>query len=137
MKNVSACFFVAAICSLCFSLNAKADEMAVLKAKREMASALTKAGLLTNSFTEKGKQNPELAGMQIAQQFASNLDNFIVQGLQKNASCEQIEMASSQKMAEGMGKKNEPLNDAAKKASDNLEVSVGKYVAARCADLIE
>ena len=137
MKNASACFFVTAICSLCFSFNAKADEMAVLKAKREMASAFTKAGLLTNSFTEKGRQNPEMAGMQIAQQFASNLDNFIVQGLQNNASCEQIEKASSQKMAEGQSNKNETLSDAAKKASDNVEASVGKYVAARCADLVE
>ena len=102
-----------------------------------MASALTKAGLLTNSFTEKAKQDPELAGREIAQQFASNLDQFIVDGLQKNASCEQIKMAASRIINEGFSKDDENLSDVAKKASHNVQVSMKKYVAVRCANLNE
>lgn len=129
-------FLIAALGAGSFSANA--NELDLLNAKNDMASAITKMGLLTNSFTEQGKQSPSLTGMKIAQGFAKNFDDFIVQRLQQNQSCSDIQNEAEKNINAGLNQgKDSSMGAAAEKASKNVEAAMKNYIKVQCANLTE
>lgn len=117
--------------------SAHADESKVMRAKFELGDALTKLGLLTNSFTEKGMQSPSLSGANAAQDMTPYLDKAIVDGLQHNASCERIQEVMNNKIASLYDGKDEDYGAAAKKAANNVKVALRNYVEVQCSNLTE
>ncbi|ELY5804898.1 hypothetical protein SNN69_004339 [Cronobacter sakazakii] len=114
-------------------------ESQVALAKNELAEALVKSGLLTNSFTEKARKNPQVAGKEIANSMAKDIDNFVVQGINNGESCESI----SQRISQGMGKalaqgqEEYPISAAAKKAASKVPLTAAKYAYTECLYLTE
>ncbi|MCG7388307.1 hypothetical protein [Pantoea sp. ACRSB] len=115
----------------------QANESKVMQAQFELGTALTKLGLLTNSFTEKGMQSPSIAGANAAQDMTSSLDKIIVDGLQHNASCDRIQEVMNSKIANMYDDKEGELGDAAKKAANGVKVALRNYVEVQCANLTE
>lgn len=129
-------FLIAALGAGSFSANA--NELDLLNAKNDMASAITKMGLLTNSFTEQGKQSSSLTGMKIAQGFAKNFDDFIVQRLQQNQSCADIQNEAEKISTQGLIKvRTRQWELLLKKASKNVEAAMKNYIKVQCANLTE
>lgn len=119
------------------SLVAYADEAKVMQAKFAMGEALKKMALLTNSFTEKGKENSDVVGMQMAHQISVSLDNMVSQGLQHDGTCEQILQYSDRRTAELFNPDRDPriTSAAAKRSIENAKASIHDYVAAQCENL--
>ncbi|MGC8426679.1 hypothetical protein ACP3S8_18085 [Mixta calida] len=120
-----------------FSVSANADNMKVMLAKYELGNALTKLGLLTDSFTERGKQSPSIAGANAAEEMASTLDQFIANGLQHNASCEKIQEVANSKIAEMYEGQAKDSSGAVKKAIGGVKGAMRNYVETQCSNLSE
>lgn len=116
---------------------AHADEAKVMQAKFTMGEAFKKMALLTNSFTEKGKENSDVVGMQMAQQISVSLDDMVSQGLQHEGTCEQILQYSDRRIAELFNPDKDPsiTSAAAKRSIENAKTSIHDYVAAQCENL--
>lgn len=114
-----------------------ADEAKVMQAKFAMGDAFKKMALLTNSFTEKGKANSDVVGMQMAQQISVSLDDMVSQGLQHDGTCEQILQYSDRRTAELFNPDKDPsiTSAAAKRSIENAKTSIHDYVAAQCENL--
>lgn len=122
---------------LFFSVSAHADENKVLQAKMAIGEAFRKAAILTDSLTDKGKENSDFIGMQFAQKVSIKLDDFIANGLRHDASCEQI-VQSSDQITNGMfdGSRDEDVTgSAAKKSLDKVKISIHNYAVAQCENL--
>lgn len=115
----------------------KADEAKVMQAKVALGEAFTKMALLTNSFTEKGKQESGAAGMQLAHQFSVKIDEMVSNGLQHDGSCEQITQYSDQRINEMFEQtKDDKVNSAAALRSvANTKSAIHNYVVAQCENL--
>lgn len=59
-------------------------------AKVEMGQAFYKMGVLTQSFTDKGKSQGEALGYEIASEITFKMDDFIGKGVNAGASCADI-----------------------------------------------
>lgn len=135
LKSIKFLLSLSALFSV--SLVAHADEAKVIQAKFAMGDALTKMAILTNSFTEKGKQNADIVGMQLAQKLSVSLDDMVSQGLQHEGSCEQILQFSDLRAAELFDPNKDPAikSTAAKRSIENAKLSIHNYVAAQCENL--
>ncbi|EPC8952131.1 hypothetical protein ACRRY2_001099 [Cronobacter sakazakii] len=125
-----------------FSMTAMASpeaESQVALAKNQLAEAFIKGGLLTDSFTEKARNNPQAAGQEIANSMAQNIDSLVVQGINNGESCESISNRISQGMTKAMeqGQAEHPISPAAKKAAAKVPLAAANYASAQCAYLLE
>lgn len=116
-------------------------EMAVYTAKQEIGEALVKVGMLTDSLTDKALRNPQLAGMQMADEFVQNVDQFVKEGVNHGADCDVIATKAEQKTEQAFSTdkdmKGQPLSAAAKKAMGKLPKAISHYALAECQYLTE
>ena len=120
-----------------FSLSVSAEDMKVMKARFDLGDAITKLGILTNSFTDKGMQSPRLAGANAAQEITKEFDKFIVSALQKNATCEKIQEVANNKIAELYNDSDGEFGVASAKAAGSVKSAMRNYVEVQCIYLSE
>jgi len=119
------------------SVTVRAENVKVMKARFDLGDAITKLGILTNSFTDKGMQSPLIAGANAAQEVSTALDKFIVSGLQKNATCERIQEVANNKIAELYNDRDGEFGAAAGKAAGSVKSAMRNYVEVQCINLSE
>lgn len=116
-------------------------EMAVYMAKQEIAEAFIKAGTLTDSLTEKALKNPQLAGMQMADEFVQNVNQFVTEGINHGADCDAISLKARQKTEQAFptdkDMKGQPFSPAAQKAMGKFPEAISHYALAQCRYLTE
>ncbi|WP_318387685.1 hypothetical protein [Enterobacter sp.] len=91
-------------------------------AKVEMGKAFYKMGVLTQSFTEKGKLQGEALGYEFANKFTFKMDDFIGSGVNAGASCADI----AQKLDEQL---ITPFSEHMRAESGNVSPKVSPTVA--------
>ncbi|MEY8769014.1 hypothetical protein AB6T85_00975 [Erwinia sp. ACCC 02193] len=125
------------VCIMLFTTSVIADSTDVMRAQFELGHAMTKLGLLTNSFTDKGMESPNTAGALAASDMTASLDKFIASALQKNATCDHIQEIADKKIAGLYENEKEDFGLAAKKAVGEVKAATRNYVSVQCINLTE
>lgn len=116
-------------------------EMAVYMARQEIAEAFFKAGMLTDSLTDKALKNPQLAGMQMADGLVQNVNQFVKEGVNHGADCDAISAKAKQKTEQAFptdkDMKGQPLSPAAQRAMGKIPQAISHYALAECRYLTE